>query len=393
MQRWVCLLVGATVMTVAIAGASGVSAIAPGVGSALLAAPLLQETDGLPAGISLEMLGSQETTAFWLDNAGVELLLERVPLDPGDALDSRDPDESGGGGGTYIAGAQGFGAHLLYVESGELILATIDGEATYRQGESAFMPAASREELDAWRGPGSYDLRNDSGTCASILRVSVHFLGRPTGGIPSAPSGPERGCGSYELLFFDRTSYPWPLPPPDELPVQMFLGRLNWTEDAWLSRLAYGGPVGFAVESGRLSAYVGGRGSQFTAEIPRSGQFSINSGVTFSGWATDGTSALVMGVVPAGAEWSVIPPLSGTDANSMSTVFPPGAFVVTTDERVRLRAAPSTNGVIVAELALGAVLIVEDLPEQGDGLYWYSVFDSEGRTGYVASTFLSYPVS
>jgi hypothetical protein len=360
----------------------------------LAAVPPHQEAQGLPDGISMEMLGSQEITVQWGPSEAAMLLLERIPLDPGDTLDGRDPDESGGGRSAYTNSAQSWGAHVLYVETGEVVVAELDSEVRYPAGKSAFVPAPPLEVGRSLPDP-TYDLRNETEDCASVLRFSVFFPPAAFGGVPTAPSGPERGCGAYELLFFDAPTFPWRQPPPEEIRVQMFLARLGWTEDTMLASwpIAYSGPVGYMVESGTFSVFAGSNSGEVRAEIRRSGQVGLNAGVTFSAWGRAGTHSLVLGAVPADEKWVVVPPPPETDANSTSAPFPPGAVVMTSDERVRMRAGPTIKSAIVIELPRGSELTIAGPPERGPGddFDWYPVVDRDGRTGYVAGPFLALP--
>ncbi|MCC6790777.1 MAG: SH3 domain-containing protein [Thermomicrobiales bacterium] len=66
-----------------------------------------------------------------------------------------------------------------------------------------------------------------------------------------------------------------------------------------------------------------------------------------------------------------------------------GAKVVTTEDLVRLRESPSTEGEIVADMAEGTELTVTGAPEEGDGFTWYPVEDPEtGDEGYVVAQFI-----
>ena len=394
-------LIGVLVIATTL-GSSTVGAVAapPSARLAHLAVPSLQGEQGPPEGIALELLASQDLLASWPDSESVTVVLERVPLDPGDALDGRDSYESGGG---YGPGGQpqAAGMHLLYVETGQIAVATADGEATYRQGESAVMSGVTMAAGSMVKSAPPYELRNDSADCASVLRLSVWFRPPGIGSVPSAPRGPERGCGEYELLLQDFSTFPWPEPPPDWFPVRLFVARLHWDEEAWLSSesFAYPGPVGLLVESGQFDFVPGeevSAGAIFAAEarvsLPSGGKLYLKNGASVQGSGIAGTTAIIAGVAPTEQDRLVLPPRPGTGAAlAMPGAFAPGARVTTRDEGVRLRALPTTESPIVAELPEGSELTVTGPPERfaGDTIDWYPVTDTQGRLGYVAGMFIA----
>jgi hypothetical protein len=69
------------------------------------------------------------------------------------------------------------------------------------------------------------------------------------------------------------------------------------------------------------------------------------------------------------------------------TDYAEGATVVTTDA-VNLRATPSRQGDILAELAPGTSLTVTGAVERAQGLDWVPVTTAEGLSGYVAADFV-----
>lgn len=75
------------------------------------------------------------------------------------------------------------------------------------------------------------------------------------------------------------------------------------------------------------------------------------------------------------------PPFEGT--------LETGTAVSTTEDLVRMRDAPSTDGEIVDEMPIGTGLTVTGPPEEGDGITWYPVENAEsGDKGYVAQQFI-----
>jgi hypothetical protein len=316
-QRWIRTVAVGTSLIVTAVGTGVVPAFAGIQRTDHLVDPSYQAQVGLWEGVSADVLTSYELTVDYPGTPLVRMLLERVPLDPGDQMDGRDPAESGGGNGPPWASTQREGMHLLYVETGEVVLAAADEEATYRQGESVFIPATA----GVWVGetqvvePSAlpYALRNDSGDCASVLRLSVVFVPFVGGATPAAASGPERGCGQYEFLFFEARDFPWPENPPADLPVYLFIARLSWgewpgsLEETYGASLNFTGPVALVVESGSLSVRHGaGRGPdpEIHAALPPGGQLGIKAGVPLE-WSGEekGTALLVAGIIPAGQEW------------------------------------------------------------------------------------------
>jgi hypothetical protein len=69
-----------------------------------------------------------------------------------------------------------------------------------------------------------------------------------------------------------------------------------------------------------------------------------------------------------------------------------GATAVVNDANVPLRAAPSTDAPIVAQLAQGTEVVIIGPAESGGGFVWWPVRDPTTRTiGYVRAEFLFPP--
>jgi hypothetical protein len=80
---------------------------------------------------------------------------------------------------------------------------------------------------------------------------------------------------------------------------------------------------------------------------------------------------------------------TGTGESTPALDAAPGATVVTAEDRVNLRDAPSTTGQIVRELERGTELVVTGEPTDADGYLWYPVDVVEtGESGFVAGIFL-----
>lgn len=81
---------------------------------------------------------------------------------------------------------------------------------------------------------------------------------------------------------------------------------------------------------------------------------------------------------------------AGSTEPSFAGTLAEGTKVKTTEDGVRLRKEPTTDGEIVAELQSGVSLTVTGAPEEGGGITWYPVEDEKtGDAGYVAQQFIS----
>lgn len=170
----------------------------------------------------------------------LSLLLARVPIDPGERIDMRDWDQTQafhlGSPDQYLAA----GAHLLYVEGGQLELDVTDGSSVSLQpGDQAFQESGSQ-----------YALRNTSDECASILvSRAVTFPSGAAGGafapteIPNLPVD----CGKPTVLG----SMHWE-PAQFWEPPLLFVAETTWEPGTFTSRVATPGPLALWVESGEL---------------------------------------------------------------------------------------------------------------------------------------------
>jgi hypothetical protein len=81
-----------------------------------------------------------------------------------------------------------------------------------------------------------------------------------------------------------------------------------------------------------------------------------------------------------------------TPETGVTAALAVGATAIVNDTSVPLRAAPSTDAAIVAELSQGSEVTIIAPAENGDGFLWWPVRDSATRTiGYVRAEFLSPP--
>lgn len=77
-----------------------------------------------------------------------------------------------------------------------------------------------------------------------------------------------------------------------------------------------------------------------------------------------------------------------TPANTGGT-FAEGDLVVTTEEGVNMRDAPTTSGEAVVQLATGTILEIQEAAGEADGYTWWMVIVQDtGEVGYVVADFL-----
>ncbi|HKG24118.1 MAG TPA: SH3 domain-containing protein, partial [Thermomicrobiales bacterium] len=87
--------------------------------------------------------------------------------------------------------------------------------------------------------------------------------------------------------------------------------------------------------------------------------------------------------------WDSTAAAAASEPTATSGSIEAGAVVVVTDDGVRMRAEPSTDAKIVAELPQGTELTVTGPAGEADGLTWYPVENpATGDAGYVAADYL-----
>lgn len=76
-------------------------------------------------------------------------------------------------------------------------------------------------------------------------------------------------------------------------------------------------------------------------------------------------------------------------ASPSADAFVVGAAVITTDDGVRLRTDPSTEGDILATLGQNKELTIKGGPVEADGFTWWQVTTHRGTTGWIVEDFLA----
>jgi hypothetical protein len=120
-------------------------------------------------------------------------------------------------------------------------------------------------------------------------------------------------------------------------------------------------------------------------------------GGTRTGWVLFampvGTALDIVRFQPFGTDEDVryitISGVAGTERQELT--FTVGETVITTEDKVNLRKAPSTDGDIIAELPAGTALEITGEKVEASGYTWYPVKDPKtGNEGYVVVDFLGY---
>lgn len=250
---------------------------------------------GLPEWVSLTPLAAVSVDALPgsdTEGLGLQLMLERIPLSPGEIHDGRDP-EQGGEGASFRGNVAASGTHLLFVESGEAVLVMNGGEEPFTQELQLLVP----EEV-------AYQLRNDTGECLSLLRLSAATAGGGAGVAPSeeVPNLPPV-CPEPSMLL--RTGGR-----PIGEQTLLFVGRVTWDPGGgFLTRLAHPGPIGLRLESGTLE--VMDREAEtfgLSTHIDQDGWLDIRENHAYAVFndGSEPATALMVGAIPADEPlWSV----------------------------------------------------------------------------------------
>jgi len=242
-----------------------------------LAAQEAGESIELTYGVELNVLASEQLDLRDElpdpDVGGWGLAFEKISLEPGESK-SLEPMSSDAE------------IHLLYVDDGEPAIVDGDDEAPLTRGESLLRV-----------GETGYEVRNNTGRCGSLLRLTVYVYhgGGPFSSGVSGPALPTVACGHSAPSVGWSTSVD-DLPQPVRLVMARFSiesvgGPVEFISD-------FTGPVVLQVESGTLRM-VGPDGTYYLAQgstalmTPDSVNF-ISSG------STEPVAALVVGVAPNG---------------------------------------------------------------------------------------------
>jgi hypothetical protein len=242
----------------------------------------------LPEGVTVTPLASVVIDAIpqsEVEGLALQLMLERVPLHPGSTHDGRDP-EQGGEGASFRGDQAARGTHLLYVESGAAVLVMNGREEPLAQGGQKLVPEG-----------GAYELRNDTGECLSVLRLSARMVGGGAGvaaseDVPYVP--PVCGEPSVLLRTGGRAIAEQTL---------LFVARASWTPNAAFGETrAHPGPAGLRLESGTLE--VNDREADrfgLSSHIDQDGWLEVRSDHAYNAWndGVEPATALLVGAIPA----------------------------------------------------------------------------------------------
>jgi mannose-6-phosphate isomerase-like protein (cupin superfamily) len=248
-------------------------------------------SEQLSPGVSIDVLASEMIFDIPFGEK-FGFILDRIPLEPGarmiETLDSLEE-------GLEIMPAASYDTpQLLFFERGSLVVERDDlGEATYSRGDQLAIPAESY-----------FDIRNDTGRCASLLRLSLSPV--YGGGFSTnidEPEFPELDCGFPEQLIASPG-----ITPAAELPILMFVSVITF--DPWeyddvssfgLGTHSHPGQVGLVVESGTIHFWDGN--PEVSIELGPGSTVMINPGAPHAELYLGNEPAEVMmvGLLPPGA--------------------------------------------------------------------------------------------
>lgn len=305
------------------------------------------------------------------------------------------------------------GPRFVAVEAGGVAIAA-DGEAVGSRAEREGQAAAAfttapgepvemlpNDQLALPAGVGA-EIRNDATEAGQILVVTILPEGAAAASPVAAPAS-ELASGGSTVVLGEAVAPGWPAAP---LVVQ--LDRLTLAAGGTMP--GFPGPVLLAIDDGALEfALIAG-----AVQAPSAGAagdvFKLEAGqaIFFTGGVGDlpleddaaAVEILRFGVttLPALPE-AASTPAAATEETAGGEASVPSADagsataparVRVTQDGVRLRSAPSTNGEIVAEADQGAELVVTGAAEEAEGLRWLPV-RVEGDPpieGYIAEQFV-----
>jgi len=278
--------------------------------------------------------------------------------------------------------------------------ATPTGPLALAEGDRVVYPAGS-----------AFGFRNDGDAPTSLLTAIVLPAGenRPAGSawVDGAPRAEEMQ-GVTSRILGDAVAPGWPAPP-----MALEIDRLALAPGEPVP--AWPGPVMLAVESGTLGFALEGGEYQVSrngsidanAEPGAVETLAVDESVFFPGGMGElarpaGDPAVVLlrlGVASLNPAATPMAPAPGPSATAEAAVSgatpePPRAMAVSvtvTEDGVRLRAEPSTEGEVVAELVAGTPLAVTGPAVEVDGIVWFPVSLADDATvaGFVAEQYLS----
>lgn len=245
-------------------------------------AATLQDVTGLEwagidhlVGADVSVLGEATTPSMYGEEAPM-ITLQRIPIPPYQSIDGRDPSLPDP---DNFSSHSLLGAHLIVVERGAVVVSTPEGEQSAGEGTSVYVPGVPRRYQEQDIVP--YRVRNDTGGCATILRLTYVPIAPASGGLPPGP-GPELSCGEPETLLTVRQRYQmntW----SRQAELQMVIARIDGSSTAQV-RLTGGsteganGLVGWFVDAGLLGVGFEHAG----ASIGPGGSVAIEAGTPYS---------------------------------------------------------------------------------------------------------------
>jgi mannose-6-phosphate isomerase-like protein (cupin superfamily) len=196
----------------------------------------------LPEGVTISSFAS-ESVALLQESYGLIVSLERLPFQPGERLQGRDPEQGAPRPEITSLDLQlAVGPHLLFAGEGELVVEEAGRVEPLPPGWFMVVPEGTE-----------YEVHNPSNErCSVLMRLSANSFGSMGSSVASeeVPNLPLT-CGEPELLFTSRG---------DNIlgPKALFLAELTWDAGVQGSALcpqyAHIGPVGIVVESGFLTS-------------------------------------------------------------------------------------------------------------------------------------------
>jgi hypothetical protein len=251
----------------------------------ITAAQDVGEVLDLMPGVTVTVLASGGVDSLPDQGGGIRVVLDRVSLLPGMTMSEVVADLAAQPGAPPEFGAAE-GPHLLYVDAGEITLLDDGAETTYRQEQQVVLPIEA-----------SFDVRNDTSSCASFLLLTIG-AGGFAGGFGAEIAGPV--LPTLGDCPPSRRMIDWHGEPNLPGRSRLFLARVTSDPASYdlaspWNHFGHSGPVGLVVETGTLN-FRGGIGVE-TFLAPGS-SLRIRAETPYILITGEPTTALLAGVVP-----------------------------------------------------------------------------------------------